>query len=71
MFNGTPWGKYTFRKQAEEYMTKAFPNDVIIKIEDEYSFKEMDYRTKFYTKAGNIVSVSLGHDGQFQSYNNK
>lgn len=71
MFNGTPWGKYKFRKQAEEYMEKTFPNEVIIEIEDRYSFKEMDYRTRFYTKSGNIVSVSLGYDGQLQSYTSK
>ncbi|MNJ55949.1 hypothetical protein D3C77_514710 [compost metagenome] len=67
MFNGTPWGKYTFRKQAEEYMEKTFPNEVIVEIEDRYSFKEMDYRTRFYTKSGQIITISLDHNGQLES----
>lgn len=51
-FNGTPWGNYTFRKKAENYMKQTFPDEVIVNI---YSFVEMDYSTKFYTKTGKKI----------------
>lgn len=69
--NGTPWGKYYFRKQAEQYVEKVYPNEMIIKVEDRYSFKEMDYRTSFYTKSGNIISIYLGNDGKIKDYISK
>lgn len=71
MFNGTPWGKYYFRKHAEQYIKKVYPNEVILKVEDRYSFKEMDYRTRFYTKSGNIISIYLGNNGKIKDYISK
>jgi hypothetical protein len=63
--DGTPWGKYYFRKQAKEYVEKVYPNEVILKVEDCYSF------TSFYTKSGNIISIYLGNDGKIKDYISK
>lgn len=49
-------------------MKQTFPDEVIVNTEDIYSFVEMDYRTKFYTKTGKKIIIYLGYDHQFESY---
>lgn len=49
-------------------MKQTFPDEVIVNVEDIYSFVEMDYRTKFYTKTGKTIIIYVGYDNQFESY---
>lgn len=66
--DGTPWGKYYFKKQAEEYFKQNYVNEQVIDIEVGYDFKAGHYKADFYTKSGKEISVSVSDDNQLESY---
>ncbi|WP_210087163.1 DUF3139 domain-containing protein [Paenibacillus turicensis] len=69
-FNGTPWGRIQFKKQAEEYLKENYANEQVIDIEVGYSFISGNYNATFYIKSGKSIFISVRDDKQLQGFNN-
>lgn len=68
--DGTPWGKYYFRKQAEEYFKENYSNEQFINVEVGYSFISGNYNATFHIKSGKSIFISVRDDNQLQGYMN-
>lgn len=67
---GTPWGKYNFKKQAEEYFKENYANEQVIDIEVGYSFISGNYDATFYLESGKSIFISVRDNKQLQGFTN-
>ncbi|MGG0825237.1 hypothetical protein ABE099_20505 [Paenibacillus turicensis] len=68
---GTPWGKYYFKKQAEEYFKKSYINEQVIDVQIGYSFISGKYDATFYLKSGKSIFISVRDDKRLQGFINE
>lgn len=67
---GTPWGKYYFKKQAEEYFKENYANEQVIDIEVGYSFISGNYDATFHIKSGKSIFISVRDKKELQGSTN-
>ena len=60
VFNGTPWGKIEFRKEAIKYLEKKYAQEMIVHSDAEYDFKLGIYSVSASPKGVKDIVFAVG-----------